>query len=282
MKLLRVGEKGAERPALLDEEGRLYDISSIVGELDGAALSDASIAAIRASNRETLPRLDAGQRIGVPVANIGKLIGVGLNYSDHAAESNQPVPTEPILFMKATSAICGPYDDVELPVGAEATDWEVELGFVIGKRAKNVAVDDALNHVAGYLIVNDVSERNWQIQRQGQWMKGKSSDTFAPLGPWLVTRDEVVDPQNLALKLQVSGVPRQNGNTRTMIFSVAYLVHYISQFMTLNPGDVVTTGTPPGVGLGLKPPVYLKDGDVMRLEVEGLGYQQQQVRSFTS
>jgi 2,4-didehydro-3-deoxy-L-rhamnonate hydrolase len=276
MKLLRCGPAGAERPAILDQDGRARDISDFVDDITPTSIADAQILARLGSlDTSKLPLVETAVRLGAPIANVGKLIGVGLNYSDHAAESNLPVPKEPILFMKATSAISGPYDDVELPPGAEEVDWEVELGFVIGKRAKAVSLSEALEHVFGYLIVNDVSERCWQARREGQWMKGKSHDTFAPLGPWLVTRDEIVDPQDLRMTLDVSGVRRQNGSTRTMIFGVAYLLHYISQFMTLEIGDIITTGTPPGVGLGMKPPVYLKNGDVMRLTVDGLGHQQQ-------
>lgn len=275
MKLLRFGPAGNERPGLLDDTGTIRDLSGVIADIDGNAIGDAALASLRALDPEALPAVGADVRIGPCLTRVGKLVGVGLNYSDHAAESGLPIPTEPILFMKATTAISGPYDPVELPAGADQVDWEVELGFAIGKRAKNVSIDDALEHVAGYMIVNDVSERDWQTQRQGQWMKGKSHDTFAPIGPWLVTRDEVPDPQNLAMTCDVGGIRRQNGSTATMIFGVAYLVAYISRFMTLEPGDIVTTGTPPGVGLGMKPPLYLKDGEDMLLTIDGLGFQRQ-------
>jgi len=276
MKLLRCGPLGAEKPAILDRDGIARDLSGIVDDITPSVISNTEVLEqLGTLDLSKLTPVANNERIGPPLSKVGKIIGVGLNYSDHAAESNLPVPKEPILFMKATTAICGPYDDVELPPGSAEVDWEVELGFVIGRRAKAVSLNDAMDHVFGYLIVNDVSERCWQARREGQWMKGKSHDTFAPLGPWLVTRDEISDPQNLGMTLDVSGVRRQNGSTRTMIFGVAHLVHYVSQFMTLEVGDIITTGTPPGVGLGLKPPAYLKDGDVMRLAIEGLGHQQQ-------
>jgi 2,4-didehydro-3-deoxy-L-rhamnonate hydrolase len=283
MKLLRCGAAGAERPGILDKDGQARDLSGVVDDIGPTTIGDVQLLErLRSLDISTLPRTGTSLRIGSPIAKVGKLIGVGLNYSDHAAESNLPVPKEPILFMKATTAISGPYDDVEIPLGAEEVDWEVELGFVIGKRAKAVPLTQAMDHVFGYLIVNDVSERHWQARREGQWMKGKSHDTFAPLGPWLVTRDEVPDPQNLAMTLDVSGVRRQTGSTRTMIFGVAHLVHYVSQFMTLEVGDIITTGTPPGVGLGMKPPTYLKKGDVMKLSIEGLGHQQQSAVAKTA
>ncbi|RJF78886.1 fumarylacetoacetate hydrolase family protein [Rhodopseudomonas palustris] len=277
MKLVRFGNIGEEQPGLIDQAGALRSLSGVVGDIDGAALSPQGLAKLAAVDPATLPLAPAGVRIGPCVGKVGKLIGIGLNYSDHAVESGLPVPTEPIVFMKATSSISGPYDPVEIPADAEKTDWEVELAFVIGTRAKNVSETDALKHVAGYCIVNDVSERAWQIERQGQWTKGKSHDTFSPMGPWLVTADEIADSGNLGMRLEVNGVSRQNGSTQTMIFGVAYLVSYLSRFMTLHPGDVITTGTPPGVGLGMKPPLYLKVGDVMRLEIDGLGHQQQTV-----
>ncbi len=277
MKLVRFGNIGEEQPGLIDQAGALRSLSGVVGDIDGAALSPQGLAKLAAIDPATLPLAPAGVRIGPCVGKVGKLIGIGLNYSDHAAESGLPVPTEPIVFMKATSSISGPYDPVEIPADAEKTDWEVELAFVIGTRAKTVSETDALKHVAGYCIVNDVSERAWQIERQGQWTKGKSHDTFSPMGPWLVTADEIADSGNLGMRLEVNGVSRQNGSTQTMIFGVAHLVSYLSRFMTLNPGDVITTGTPPGVGLGMKPPLYLKVGDVMRLEIDGLGHQQQTV-----
>ncbi|MBR9764424.1 MAG: fumarylacetoacetate hydrolase family protein [Rhodobacteraceae bacterium] len=275
MKLVRYGEAGAERPGLIDAEGALRDLSAHVGDIDGSVLSPEALARLAALDTAALPLVEGSPRMGPCVGNVGKLIGIGLNYSDHAAEAGMAVPSEPIVFMKATSAICGPDDDVELPAGAEKVDWEVELAFVIGTRAKNVAKADALSHVAGYLIVNDVSERAWQAERQGQWTKGKSHDTFAPMGPWLVTSDEVGDPHDLGMRLDVDGVRRQDGSTRTLIFGIDHLVSYLSTFMTLEPGDVVTTGTPPGVGLGMKPQVFLEEGQVMRLEIDGLGVQQQ-------
>lgn len=277
MKLVRFGTIGEEQPGLIDQAGALRSLAGVVSDIDGAALSPQGLAELAALDTASLPLAPSGVRIGPCVGSVGKLIGIGLNYSDHAAESGLPVPTEPIVFMKATSSISGPYDAVEIPADAEKTDWEVELAFVIGTRAKKVAEADALKHVAGYCIINDVSERAWQIERQGQWTKGKSHDTFSPMGPWLVTANEIPDAGNLGMRLDVNGVRRQNGSTRTMIFGVAYLVSYLSRFMTLHPGDVITTGTPPGVGLGMKPPVYLKPGDVMRLEIDGLGYQQQTV-----
>lgn len=277
MKLLRYGAPGAERPGMLDGDGRIRALDGIVADIGPQAISPEGLAQLAALDVAALPVVDPAPRLGPCVAGVGKLIGIGLNYSDHAAESGMPVPSEPIVFQKATSAISGPCDDVRIPSDAAKTDWEVELAFVIGTRARNVSRDHALEHVAGYMICNDISERAWQQERQGQWTKGKSHDTFAPLGPWMVTRDEIADPQDLALRLWVNDTPRQNGSTRTMIFGVAYLVSYLSRFMTLHPGDVVTTGTPPGVGLGMKPPVYLRGGDVMRLEIDGLGEQRQTV-----
>ncbi|WP_457939837.1 fumarylacetoacetate hydrolase family protein [Mesorhizobium sp. 10J20-29] len=277
MKLIRFGESGSERPGLIDATGTVRSLAGIVADIGPSVLSDEQLARLRDLDTSSLPAVDEGTRLGPCLAGIGKIVGIGLNYSDHAAESGLPVPTEPIVFQKATSAISGPYDPVRIPPDAVKTDWEVELAFVIGKTARNVPESRAMEHVAGYAILNDVSERAWQTERQGQWMKGKSHDTFAPIGPWLVTRDEVADPQDLGMRLSVNGTMRQDGSTRTMIFGVAYLVSYLSQFMTLQPGDVVTTGTPPGVGLGMKPPVYLKPGDVMRLEIDGLGHQQQEV-----
>lgn len=276
MKLLRHGPAGAEKPALLDNDGKLRDLSGIVADLGGEALSDAGLARIAAIDPKSLPEVSPG-RIGPCVVGTRKFICVGLNYSDHAKETGKAPPQEPILFMKATSAIIGPNDDVEIPRGSVKADWEVELGIVIGTRAKYVSEDKALDHVAGYCVVNDVSERAFQSERGGQWTKGKSHDTFGPIGPYLVTRDEVPDPQNLALWLDVDGVRRQTGTTANMIFGVRHLVSYISQFMTLEPGDIIATGTPPGVGLGIKPePVFLKAGQVMTLGIEGLGDQRQQ------
>lgn len=275
MKLARYGAPGAERPALVDKDGVLRDISGVVRDIDGALFTSGELERLRDIDPFRLAAVPAGSRIGACVAGVGKFICVGLNYADHARETGKEPPAEPILFMKATSAIAGPNDDVEIPKGSEKADWEVELGIVIGKRAKYVSEAKALDHVAGYCLVNDVSERAFQSERGGQWTKGKSHDTFGPIGPWLVTRDEIADPQNLDLWLDVDGVRRQTGNTRTMIFGVAHLVAYISQFMTLEPGDIIATGTPPGVGLGLKPPVFLQTGQTMRLGITGLGQQQQ-------
>lgn len=277
MKLVRFGHAGDEKPGLLDAGGALRDLSGIVDDIAGEVLTQAGLARLRALEASRLPAVAGSPRLGAPVARVGKMICVGLNYADHAAESGQAVPAEPVLFMKATSAIVGAHDDVVMPPGSGKTDWEVELGVVIGDTARRVSRAAALEHVAGYLISNDVSERAYQLERGGQWVKGKGCDTFAPLGPWLVTRDEVPDPQNLAMWLSVNGHRYQDGNTRTMIFDVAALVSYISQFMTLLPGDVISTGTPPGVGLGQKPPVYLRAGDVMELGIAGLGTQRQRV-----
>ncbi|OYX87880.1 MAG: hypothetical protein B7Y84_10175 [Azorhizobium sp. 32-67-21] len=275
MKLVRYGAAGQERPGLIDADGRLRDISALVPDIAGAALLPESLSRISRADVSALPVVLGEPRIGACVGNVGKFVCVGLNYSDHAEESGMAVPSEPVLFMKATSAICGPYDDVEIPRGSQKTDWEVELGIVIGKPAKYVSEADALSHVAGYCVVNDVSEREFQIERGGQWDKGKGCDTFGPIGPWLVTADEVPDPQALGMWLDVDGRRFQNGSTKTMIFGVAHLVSYISQFMSLQPGDIISTGTPPGVGLGQKPPVYLKAGQVMRLGIDGLGEQRQ-------
>ncbi|MET0211155.1 MAG: fumarylacetoacetate hydrolase family protein, partial [Burkholderiaceae bacterium] len=265
MKLVRVGAAGAEKPALIDADGVLRDLSAHVSDIDGATLSDAGLAKIAAIDTASLPKLDAGLRVGVPVSTIGKIVCVGLNYADHAAESGLDVPKEPVLFLKATTSLTGPNDPVTIPRGSVKTDWEVELGVVIGKRASYVEKADALDYVAGYTVINDVSEREYQIERGGTWDKGKGCDTFSPIGPWMVTRDEITDPQALDLWLEVNGKRFQNGNTRTMVFGVAELVSYISEFMTLEPGDIISTGTPPGVGLGQKPPVYLKAGDTMKL-----------------
>jgi ureidoglycolate lyase/2,4-diketo-3-deoxy-L-fuconate hydrolase len=273
MKLIRFGAPGHERPGMIDRQGRLRDLSSQVPDIAGAALSPESLRRLAALDPESLPLVAGQPRLGACVGQVGKMICVGLNYSDHAAESNMPVPSEPVLFMKATSAICGPNDDVQIPPGAGKVDWEVELGVVIGRPARYVSKADALEHVAGYCIVNDVSERAYQLERGGQWDKGKGCDTFGPTGPWLVTRDEIPDAQALSMWLEVDGKRYQDGSTRTMIFDVPTLVSYISQFMSLQPGDVISTGTPPGVGLGQKPPLYLKAGQVMRLGIEGLGEQ---------
>lgn len=277
MKLLRIGEPGQEKPAVLDTNGTLRDLSAHIDDISGDALSDAGLDALRALNLSDLPELPADSRIGPCVGHVGKIVCVGLNFSDHAAEAGMPVPEEPIIFLKASTSICGPNDDVLIPRGSQKTDWEVELGVVIGTMARYVEEANALDHVAGYCIVNDVSEREHQLERGTQWTKGKSADTFAPLGPWLVTRDEVSDPEALHMWLDVDGHRYQDGSTRTMIFGVAHLVHYISQFMTLQPGDVISTGTPPGVGLGQKPPVYLRKGQVMELGINGLGTQRQTV-----
>lgn len=276
MKLVRHGGAGQERPGLIDENGTLRDLAGKVPDIDGRVLGPEALAEIAALDPATLPPVEGAPRLGPCVGRVGKLIGIGLNYSDHAAESGLDVPSEPIVFLKATTAISGPYDDVELPKGAEKVDWEIELAFVIGTRAKNVSEADAMAHVAGYTIVNDVSERAWQAERQGQWTKGKSHDTFAPMGPWLVTADEIADPHDLGMRLDVDGERRQDGTTRTLIFGIPHLVSYLSHFMTLEPGDVVTTGTPPGVGLGMRPQVWLQDGQTMRLEIDGLGVQEQQ------
>lgn len=275
MKLLRYGPKGQEKPGLLDSEGRIRDLSSVVDDIGGTMLSDEGLARIRATTPSTLPVVDGAPRLGACVGGVGKFVCIGLNYSDHAAESGLEVPAEPVLFMKATSSISGPNDEIEIPRKSVKTDWEVELGVIIGKAAKYVDESQALAHVAGYCTINDVSEREFQIERCGQWVKGKSADTFGPIGPWLVTRDEVPYPQRLDLWLKVNGHRYQNGNTRTMVFTVAAIVSYVSQFMSLQPGDVISTGTPPGVGLGLKPPAYLKAGDVVELGIEGLGTQKQ-------
>lgn len=275
MKLVRFGATGREKPGLLDANGGIRDLSAHVPDIKGQALGRKELDRLRALDPASLPLVDADVRLGPCVAGTGKFICIGLNYSDHAAETGAAVPKEPIVFMKATSAICGPNDAIEIPRGSTKTDWEVELGVVIGERAKYVTVEQALDHVAGYCVINDVSERAFQIEREGQWTKGKSHDTFGPIGPWLVTGDEVPDPQKLSLWLDVNGERYQSGTTATMIFPVAYLVAYLSQFMTLYPGDIISTGTPPGVGMGQKPPRFLKTGDRIALGVEGLGTQQQ-------
>jgi 2-keto-4-pentenoate hydratase/2-oxohepta-3-ene-1,7-dioic acid hydratase in catechol pathway len=275
MKLLRHGPEGQERPGLLDASGTIRDLSGIVPDIAGEVLSDAGLARIAALAPETLPAVPAGTRIGPCVAGIGKFICIGLNFSDHAAETGATVPPEPIFFMKATSAVCGPDDDIWIPRGSVKTDWEVELAVVIGRRAKYVSQDEALSCIAGYAVCNDVSERAYQMERSGQWTKGKSCDRFGPIGPWLVTRDEVADPQDLAMWLKVNGQTMQNGSTRTMVYGVAHLVSYLSEFFTLEPGDVISTGTPPGVGLGMKPPRFLNAGDVVELGIAGLGAQRQ-------
>ena len=275
MKLVRFGSKGAEKPGILDAQGRVRSLEGVVADWGGMFLADEWMAHVRTLDLARLPLVPQGTRLGACVANSPKFLCIGLNYADHAAETGASVPVEPVVFAKSTSAICGPNDAVEIPRGAQKTDWEVELGVVIGKRAKHVELADALAHVAGYCVVNDLSEREYQLERHGQWTKGKSCDTFGPIGPWLVTRDEVPDPQQLALWLEVDGKRVQNGHTRTMVHGVARIVSYLSDFMTLEPGDVISTGTPPGVGLGMKPPLYLHAGQVMRLSVEGLGEQRQ-------
>jgi 2-keto-4-pentenoate hydratase/2-oxohepta-3-ene-1,7-dioic acid hydratase in catechol pathway len=275
MKLLRYGPPGAEKPGVLDGEGRIRDLSAHVADIAGATLSPDGLAALAALPLDSLPIVDPAVRLGPCVTGTGKFICIGLNYSDHAAETGATVPTEPVIFMKATSAIQGPNDPVEIPRNSVKTDWEVELGVVIGKTAKYVSEEDALDHVAGYCVINDLSERAFQLEHQGQWTKGKSADTFGPVGPWLVTKDEVADPQALDMWLEVNGHRYQNGSTRTMVYGVAFVVSYLSRFMSLRPGDIISTGTPPGVGLGQKPPVYLKAGDRMELGIQGLGQQRQ-------
>ncbi len=275
MKLLRYGSPGSEKPGMLDAEGKIRSLEGVIDDLAGDALSDASFEKLRALDPTTLPEVDASTRLGPCVAGVGKIMCIGLNYSDHAAEAGMEVPPEPVLFMKATSAISGPNDDVVIPRNSKKSDWEVELGVVIGKHAKYVSESEALNYVAGYLVVNDLSEREFQVERSGQWVKGKSCDTFAPLGPWLVTRDEVADPQDLGMWLELNGEKVQDGSTKTMVYGVAHLVSYLSQFMSLHPGDVISTGTPPGVGLGMDPPRYLVPGETMRVGIDGLGVQQQ-------
>lgn len=279
MKLLRYGPPGQEQPGLLDAAGKIRSLAGVIDDVAGAALSAASLARLRSIDPNAQPLVVQPVRIGPCVGRVGKLMGIGLNYAEHAAEQNAKIPTEPVLFMKATSSISGPYDDVVLPRGSQHTDWEVELGVVIGERAKYVSETDALNYVAGYCTSHDVSERSFQKDRGGLWDKGKGCDTFGPLGPWLVTKDEVPDPQDLRLWLEVDGQRMQDGHTSTMIFSVRYLVSYLSQFFTLHPGDVITTGTPSGVGMSRNPPIFLRAGQTVRLEVEGLGEQRQLVRS---
>jgi ureidoglycolate lyase len=283
MKLLRVGAPGAEKPALLAEDGTYRDLSPVVPDIAGWTLTPEGMAKIRAADWRQLPTLDKSLRIGPCVGNVGKFMCIGLNYADHAAETGAQIPKEPILFMKATSAIIGPNDDVIIPKTSLKPDWEVELGVVIGKKASNISKEEALDHVAGYCVINDLSERHYQQERGGQWTKGKSCDTFGPIGPWLVTPDEVPDPQNLAMWLEVDGHRYQNGSTKTMIFGVAHIVAYLSEFMSLLPGDVISTGTPPGVGMGIKPsPVWLKPNQTMRLGIEGLGEQQQRTRAYAA
>jgi 2-keto-4-pentenoate hydratase/2-oxohepta-3-ene-1,7-dioic acid hydratase in catechol pathway len=281
MKLLRFGAPGAERPGLAHTDGTIRDLTGHVADIAGETLSDTGLAALARIDAASLPVVAPGTRLGPCVAGTGKFICIGLNYADHAAESGLKVPPEPVIFMKATSAICGPNDAILIPRTSQKTDWEVELGVIIGSRAKYVTEAQALGHVAGYAVINDVSERAFQTERAGQWTKGKSCDTFGPTGPWLVTRDEIPDPQNLAMWLTVNGKRMQNGSTRTMVYSVAHIVSYLSQFMTLHPGDIISTGTPPGVGMGMKPPSYLKPGDVIELGIDGLGQQRQVTQADT-
>ena len=280
MKLLRFGNRGQEKPGALDSEGQIRDLSGVVADIAGATLLPDSLEGLRQIDLHTLPLVAGSPRLGPCVGSVGKFLCIGLNYSDHAAESGMAVPAEPVLFMKATSAICGPNDNVVIPRGSQKTDWEVELGVVIGKETRYVREENAISHVAGYCVVNDLSERAFQLEGTGQWVKGKSADTFGPLGPWLVTADEVPDPQSLKLWLDVDGHRYQNGSTSTMVFGVAHLVGYLSRFMSLQPGDIISTGTPPGVGLGLKPPTYLRAGNVLMLGIEGLGQQRQLVVPF--
>ena len=280
MKLVRYGNPGKEKPGLIDADGKLRDLSAHIKDIGPAQLNEAALAKLRKIKTASLPLVKGSPRMGCPVTGTPKFIAIGLNYADHAAESGLPIPKEPIVFMKATSCIQGPNDAVMLPKGSVKTDWEVELGVVIGARARYVAQKDALKHVAGYCTINDVSEREYQIERGGTWDKGKGCDTFGPVGPWLVTKDDVPNPQKLSMWLDLNGKRMQTGSTRTMIFSVAKIISYVSQFMTLEPGDIITTGTPPGVGLGMKPPRYVKKGDVMTLGIEGLGEQRQLVVPF--
>jgi 2-keto-4-pentenoate hydratase/2-oxohepta-3-ene-1,7-dioic acid hydratase in catechol pathway len=277
MKLLRYGQPGKEIPGILDNAGQIRELSSVVHDLSGDALSDESLKRIAAVDPSSLPLVTGTPRIGPCVSRVGKFICIGLNYSDHAAESGMKVPTEPVVFMKATSAVTGPNDNVIIPRNSVKTDWEVELGVVIGTEAKYVSEADALNHVAGYCVVNDLSERTFQLEGTGQWVKGKSADSFGPIGPWLVTRDEVPDPQNLSMWLKVNGHQFQNGTTKTMVFGVAFVISFLTRFMSLQPGDIISTGTPPGVGMGQKPPKYLQPGDKIQLSVQGLGEQNQTV-----
>ena len=277
MKLLRYGLAGSEKPGLLDSAGTIRDLSGVIDDISGKVLSPAGLAMLKSLDTDALPAVSASMRLGPCVGGVGKIMAVGLNYADHAKEAGLEAPAEPILFSKAVTALSGPNDDVVQPIGSTKLDWEVELSIVIGTRAKNVSEADALNYVAGFCVMNDVSERAFQIDGTGQWLKGKSADTFAPTGPWLVTKDEVPDPGNLEMFLDVNGTRRQSGSTNTMIFNVAHIVHFISQFMTLEPGDIIPTGTPPGVGMGFNPPIYLSPGDEMHLGIQGLGEQRQRV-----
>lgn len=277
MKLLRFGTPGQEKPGILDSQGKVRDLSAIVSDVAGDVLSDEGLQKLRDVDLSSLPEVSADVRLGPCVGQVGKFICIGLNYSDHAAETGAEVPPEPVIFNKWTSAICGPNDNVEIPRGSQKTDWEVELGVIIGKGGRYIDEAEAMSHVAGFCVVNDVSEREFQLERSGTWDKGKGCDTFGPLGPWLVTRDEVADPHQLGMWLEVDGQRYQDGNTRTMVYQVPFLISYLSRFMSLQPGDVISTGTPPGVGMGQKPAVYLRDGQQMRLGIDGLGVQQQRV-----
>ena len=277
MKLLRVGEKGKEKPAILDADGKIRDISSHINDLNPVNLNFETISKIQSVDTSSLPELSSNQRIGSCITSPGKFVAIGLNYSDHAAEVGADIPKEPIMFMKATSSMCGPNDDVEIVSGSKKLDWEVELGIVIGKEAKHISESQSQDHILGYCLVNDVSEREWQIEKMGQWVKGKSHDTYGPTGPYLVTKDEIKDINNLKMMLDVNGERMQTGNTSTMIFNVDIIVSYVSKFMSLQPGDIITTGTPPGVGMGRKPQVFLKAGDEMKLSIENLGEQNSKV-----
>ncbi len=281
MKLLRYGPKGAEKPGVLDNDGGIRDLSGVISDIDSRFLGGEAFSEALRVDPSTLPLASPGSRLGAPVSSVGKFICVGLNYADHAKESGMELPSQPVLFMKATSAVSGPFDDVLLPKYSEKVDWEVELGVVIGREARYVPLESALEHVAGYCVVNDLSERKFQLESGGQWVKGKSCDTFGPIGPYLVTRDELTDSSSLPLWLELNGKRVQDGNTNNLVFDVPYLVHYISHYMSLQPGDIISTGTPSGVGFGMTPPTFLKEGDIMRLGVEGLGEQQQRVVSYT-
>ena len=277
MKLLRVGEKGKEKPAILDADGKIRDISSHINDLNPDNLNFETISKIKSADTSSLPELSTNERVGSCITSPGKFVAIGLNYSDHAAEVGADIPKEPIMFMKATSSMCGPNDDVEIVSGSKKLDWEVELGIVIGKEAKHISESQSQDHILGYCLVNDVSEREWQIEKMGQWVKGKSHDTYGPTGPYLVTKDEIKDINNLKMMLDVNGERMQTGNTSTMIFNVDIIVSYVSKFMSLQPGDIITTGTPPGVGMGRKPQVFLKAGDEMKLSIENLGEQNSKV-----
>ncbi|MEZ5849980.1 MAG: fumarylacetoacetate hydrolase family protein [Hyphomicrobiaceae bacterium] len=280
MKLVRFGAPGAEKPGVVDADGIIRDLSGHVADINGDVLSPASLAHLRAIDPKTLPQAPKGVRLGAPVGNVRNFVAIGLNYADHAKEAGQPIPAEPIIFYKLSNCIVGPNDDVMIPRDSKQLDWELEIAFVVGRRARYVDLKDAASHIAGYTICNDVSERHFQLERGGQWMKGKCAESFGPLGPWLVTADEIRDVNNLSMSLDVNGKTMQKGTTSTMIFKCDFILHYVSQFMVLEPGDVITTGTPPGVGLGMKPPVFLKAGDTMKLTIEGLGTQEQKVVPF--